>query len=357
MKKLILSVLTVLTMLLVTSPVKANQLNFSVSPVIPENQAQPKLSYFDLLMKAGEKQTVAVDLANSTDKKVTVNVSIANATTNINGVVEYSPNKIKPDKSLKYQLEKLLKGPKQVILQPKSSQKVEFQVTMPAENFTGLIAGGLTFKQEESEVTANKSKANGVTVNNDYQFVIGFLLQQKTDIVAPVLDLTAVKADLTDSRNSILANFENSAAGYLKNMTVSAKVTKKSADKSLYSLTKSDMSMAPNSNFDLPMSLDKQRFEPGTYTYTAVVYGQKSADGQYTYGKDANGQPQHYAYRWTFSQDFTITGKQAQALNAKDVSVSPDYSWIYWLIGLGLILLALLLWFILWKRRKKDDEA
>mgnify|MGYP002233236536 FL=1 len=51
-----------------------------------------------------------------------VEEEIASATTNINGVVEYSPNKIKADSTLKYNLVDYASIPKEVSLQPNSSQ-------------------------------------------------------------------------------------------------------------------------------------------------------------------------------------------------------------------------------------------
>ena len=51
-------------------------------------------------MDQGAKQALHVDLRNDTEKEVAVDVGIASATTNINGVVEYGQNAIKPAKSL-----------------------------------------------------------------------------------------------------------------------------------------------------------------------------------------------------------------------------------------------------------------
>lgn len=52
-------------------PAFANQFNFSVKAILPENQAS-KASYFDILMAPGQEQTLSVELSNSTDKTVTV---------------------------------------------------------------------------------------------------------------------------------------------------------------------------------------------------------------------------------------------------------------------------------------------
>ncbi|WP_317914836.1 WxL protein peptidoglycan domain-containing protein, partial [Carnobacterium maltaromaticum] len=52
--------------------VNASQLKFSVEPVIPENQKDTSHSYFDLMMKPSEQQTLKVHMRNDTDNEVTV---------------------------------------------------------------------------------------------------------------------------------------------------------------------------------------------------------------------------------------------------------------------------------------------
>jgi hypothetical protein len=95
----------------------------------------------------------------------------------------------------------------------------------------------------------------------------------------------------------------------------------------------------------------------GTNTYDTDVYGERNPKGAYVYGTDTEGNPQHYTYHWKFSKDFTISGEDASNLNASDVTLPRNKSWLYWLIGaVILVLLLLLLFFILWKRRKKDEE-
>ncbi|MGV7366176.1 WxL protein host-binding domain-containing protein, partial [Mycobacterium kansasii] len=126
-----------------------------------------------------------------------------------------------------------------------------------------------------------------------------------------------------------------------------------------YKANKEMLQMAPNSNFDYPVSIgDGNKLEAGKYRLSMTVYGQKNNDGKFTY-VDSKGKEQKFDYQWKFTKDFTILGKTASKLNSKDVTVkkTPWYeNWLIWL-GLLLILLALFfLFFILWKRRKKEEE-
>ena len=349
--------------------VNANEFQFSMTPVLPENQAED-VSYFDLLMTPGQKQTVVVMLENSTDKAVTVEASVASATTNINGVVEYSPSKNKKDETLKYDLADYVKMPEEVVLQPKSETKVNVEVTMPTEKFDGVIAGGLTFKQKSSETDGSSTDAKGVSLKNEYSYVEALLLQQTKTKVAPSLSLTEVTPAQVNARNVINANLQNSAMGYLNQMKVAATVTNVDDANMNFTSEKETMQMAPNTNFDYPIAISNQGMldssqpskplKAGTYHLAMDVYGQKDPNGQYVQteknneGKDTEVR---YVYKWHFEKDFTISAQEAKELKAKDVTIKKDNTWIYYLIGAILLaLLALILFFILWKRRKKEDK-
>lgn len=357
LKKIILAITLFILTTLGGYSVKANEFRFSVDPVLPTNQVHSKVGYYDLLLAPGQKQTITMKLSNQTDEMVAVDVSIASATTNINGVVEYSPNSIEPDSSLKYNIKDYTKGPGKVEIPAKTVKEIQVEVTMPDSSFDGLIAGGITFKQDPNQLESNQSDSQGISIQNQYQFVVGLLMQQTDKVVPPVLNMINVIPAQVNYRNVINANFQNSAMGFLRDMAVDAHVTHKGQSDVLYKVQKDSMSMAPNSNFDFPMPLSGERFQPGTYTYEADVYGLKDPKGQYVHGEDAQGNPQHYTYHWKFSKDFTISGSKASDLNAQDVTVQPDNSWIYWLTGvIVLILVILILFFVLWKRRKKEEE-
>lgn len=353
--KIIFTAIFATSLLFLGQSVLANEFNFSVKAIIPENQIN-KSSYFDLLMKAGEKQSLTVELTNSTDKTVVVEEDIASATTNINGVVEYSPNAIKADPSLKYSLTDYAKAPKEISLAPKSVQRVTVDVTMPNAEFKGVMAGGITFKEKENKSKAKDSDEQSVSIVNKYAYVIALLIRQNQEIVTPDLKLNAVTPSQVNYRNVINANLQNPNAGYLNQLQISATVKNKNDTSITYTENKDSMQMAPNTNFDYPISLKGERMKAGNYQLTLTAYGQKNPNGKYV-TKDSAGKEQKYDYKWTFVRDFTIDADTATALNKKDVTVKPDNSWMIWsAIGLILIILLLIILLILWKRRKKEEE-
>ncbi|PQC31517.1 cell surface protein [Enterococcus mundtii] len=359
----------VMTMVIGGNVVQANEFQFSMTPVLPENQAE-EVSYFDLLMTPGQKQTIHVLLDNSTDKVVTVEANVASATTNINGVVEYSPSENEIDKTLKYDLADHVKMPKEVALQPNSQTDVAIEVTMPSETFDGVIAGGLTFKQKSSETDTSSTDKKGVSLKNEFSYVEALLLQQTKTKVAPSLTLNHVAPSQVNARNVINANLQNSEMGYLNQMKVDATVTNVDDPSMTFTSVKEMMQMAPNTNFDYPIAISNQGMldsgnpsqpmKAGTYHLVMDVYGQKDPSGEYVQTeKDAEGKDTdvHYAYKWHFEKDFTISAEKAKELNAKDVTIEKSNTWLYFLIGgILLALLAFILFFILWKRRKKNEE-
>jgi len=334
-------------------PAFANQFNFSVKAILPENQAS-KASYFDLLMTPGQEQTLTVELSNSTDKTVTVEQGLASATTNLNGVVEYSPNKIKPDASLKYNMKDYVKLDKEIVLAPKTTKTVKINAKMPNSAFKGYMAGGLTYKEKSSEEKTTDTK--GISIQNEYAYVVALLMSQSQDKVKPDLKLTKVYPDQVNYRNVINANLQNPTMGYLNQMQLSATVKGLDNPKIEYKSSKEMMQMAPNSNFDYPLSLDGEKLKSGKYQIKMLVHGQKDENGKYLV-KDDKGNETRYRYEWTFIKDFEIAADKARELNKKDVTIKEDNSWMKWLIlALILLLLIFILFFILWKRRKKEED-
>lgn len=95
--------------------------------------------------------------------------------------------------------------------------------------------------------------------------------------------------------------------------------------------------MAPNSNFNYPISLNGEKLKAGKYT---LKLNAQAKEG-----------------KWSFTKDFTISETDAKKYNSQDVSIKKDWTWVYILIGILLILIALfLIFFIIRRNRKKQEE-
>lgn len=112
------TVLAMAAPLVIATGVSANQLTFSVTPVLPDNQIDKTDGFFNLKLDQGASEDLMLHYANNTKQPIEVSTSVAPASTNQNGVVEYGPNTIKPDVSLKYNMKDLVNVPDKVALNP-----------------------------------------------------------------------------------------------------------------------------------------------------------------------------------------------------------------------------------------------
>ena len=90
----------------------------------------------------------------------------------------------------------------------KSVQTVAFHVRMPNERFDGVLAGGITFQEIQTEKDQTETKDQSLSIENEYTYIIALLMQQTLNEVAPNL-LHEVKPDQINARNVILANVQN----------------------------------------------------------------------------------------------------------------------------------------------------
>ncbi|WP_337090057.1 DUF916 and DUF3324 domain-containing protein [Leuconostoc pseudomesenteroides] len=312
----------------------SSAMGMRVSAVLPENQVNKAHTYFDLLVKPNDEQTLVVNLTNTTDKAQTVNTEVSAAKTNINGVAEYGPSNNKLDQSVPFDFGKVAETPKQVEVPANSTKKLEVKIKIPNKTWQGIVAGGITITQAASSSTADTSSKAGVTIRNRYAYAIGVVLQtaDKTDLKEK-LNLAKVSAGQISSRNAVISELHNTTEAYLNGISVTSKVTRQNSKKVIYEAKKSSMQIAPNAVFEYPLSLEGHAFKAGRYTMNMTVKSKKST--------------------WHFTKNFTITNKEAKSLNDKDVTLVHDegFNW-WWLVAIAIVLIAGI--FFWWHRRRKD---
>ena len=318
----------------------ASEFNFAVKTVIPDNQINKKLTYFNLFMEPSQEQTIEIELRNDTDKAVTVLVDINSAITNKSGIVEYGRNDVELDETLRHDMGKIVTTDNEVVVPANENYMLKLTINMPEEEFDGIIAGGIRLKEkvEEENNSSNSNSESGMSIKKEFAYEVAILLRVNENKLTPNLELNDVFPNQINFRNVISANIQNTEAMYMNKMTVEAKVTKKGSTKALYEENKEGMQMAPNSNFHFPISLNGKKMKAGEYTLnlTATSLGET----------------------WTWTKDFKIEKEEAKAFNAADVSIQNDYSWlIYVVIGMGILLVVLIIWMILLKRKNSKEKT
>ncbi|WP_375179751.1 DUF916 and DUF3324 domain-containing protein [Enterococcus rotai] len=340
MNKRIMSLL-VLIIMMGLSPLKVSAqdgtMNFSVAAVIPENQIDKTKTYFDLKMKPGEVQELEVLMNNPLDKDVTVESHANTAITNDNGIVDYSNADPKLDNTLKAPFSVISELEKEITIPAKTSKTLKIKVTMPTEEFDGVILGGLHFTEKETKVK-EKQKDAGVQIKNRFAFAIGVLIRENDAVVKPDLKLGKIQPSQVNYRNVLKANIQNTQAVIIQDMEVDVRVTKKGSKETLVEQKKTGNRMAPNSNFNFGIGWDNKEFKAGKYTMHMNV----------TSGLE----------KWKWSKDFEITSQEAKKLNEEAVELEVDNTKWYIVGGIaGAIVLMLITFgfsqFISKRRRKR----
>ncbi|WP_317913493.1 DUF916 domain-containing protein, partial [Carnobacterium maltaromaticum] len=222
------------------SPVKAAELNFAVTPSIPDNQFDKTKTFFDLLVKSEQEQVIEVQLRNDTDKDVIVEAKINSATTNLNGVVEYGETKTKQDSTLKYNLADLIKVDGEATIPAHGEITLPLKLKMPKESFSGILAGGISFKEKD---TGEKQEADGegIAIQNKYAYIVGIVLRVDPAEIQPDMLLTKVAPAQVNVRNVVNANLQNPTAMFINQLKVSAQVTRQGSKDVLFSSKKENM--------------------------------------------------------------------------------------------------------------------
>lgn len=307
---------------------------FTYKVIYPKNQ-HTEVSYFDLRMKPGQKQTAIIQMSNNSDKEITVDVSLNGTKTNSNGVLENGPSSLEKDSSLKYDFAEIVKGKESVVIPPKQTIDYALDITMPETTFDGIISGGIYMIERDQE----SEKQTGM-IKNKYAYLVGMLLTETDKEIKPDLELNKVYADLKNYRNTIIVDFSNTKPAYLDYMTVDVQVMGEKSDEVLYETKQTKMRMAPNSKINFPVSMNGEKMIPGKYRAHILVTSQAGD-------------------KWEWEQDFVITDEEADKFNQEDVSLLQENR-INWqlivMIILGVLALILIVFVIVRMINKKKND-
>ncbi|MDA9470555.1 DUF916 and DUF3324 domain-containing protein [Enterococcus sp. 5H] len=312
------------------SRVSAGELDFTVTPIFPENQQNKALGYFDLRMKPNQKQFIEVEINNTSDRAITVEMHATTAVTNLNGVIEYKDLEPTLDTSLTYPFQTVAELPESVDLKGNETKKVTIELTMPEEEYNGMILGGLYFKEQGKKET-ELSDQKGMGVRNVFSYVVGVKLTETDLTFQPDLKLLEARGGQVNYHNAFEAQLQNPEAVEMNDLTVTAQVMKQGSSTILYEETREGLRMAPNSNFYYPVPLNGGAFQSGTYDMLVKAHTPEQ--------------------EWELKTSFEITADQAKQINeasVEDIEYGPPY-WLWISIGAGIILVVIVFG-VLWYR-------
>jgi hypothetical protein len=310
-------------------------MEFSTQVILPESQVGNATSYFDILMEPGTEEIIEIEISNLANESITVLLGIATATTDDGGTVFYRHQEGREvDNTLIYSLEDIATIQPSIQLGPKESVRVPITIKMPDEEFDGILAGGISLTQEVDREEMIE-EATGMFIHQ-YFTEIAILLRQNTNSVEPDLLLNHIGASQRNWRNTIIAGLQNPEAMFINNMSVYASITAVGKSDILYEEYIEYMQVAPNSNFNLGIPLNGERFVSGDY----VLRLEANAN---------NGS-------WSFTREFTVTNEEAKAFNETDISIQRLSMWIFVAIGAAIITMAIIIYFIIYNKKSNRNR-
>ncbi len=334
--------------LAITQPVHAaSNAALGVQPVQSTYQRDKNVSYFDLLLKAGQATPLQVKLTNSTSSAIKVDVQATTATSSDSGIVDYTGGSNTPDNTLPHKISDAVQGSKSITVPAKGSATYTATLTMPSTSFSGVMVGGLVF----TPANQSSSTSGKLGVVSKYAYTVAVLARNSNDILAPKLEIGGVTSSRTKQGNQIRAMVRNTNAAFANH--IETITTIKTPSGKTKTLRLADAQMAPNSKLYQAMALGTQ-VTAGNYQVTTTAYWGKSATGTY-----ADGHGNHYQYRTTTNKTVKITQAKADKLTkaaAKVHSGMPKAYIIAIVVGIVLLVLIIFLLIVIFTRRKKSAQ-
>ncbi len=326
-----------------THVVADDNLAVSVNAVLPENQKNKDVTYYDLRMKPNQKQELDFELHNSSNKDQKVLLQINNATTNDVGGIDYSDRggKVKRDESLKVALTDVAEVPKEVTVKAKSTKVIKIKLTMPKEEFKGEILGGIRVTSPDEDLKKEDTQKGGMQIKNKVAYTVGISLTESDKKMNADLKLLKVFPGQTAGRNVIKAKVQNTAPTILEEIKYEASITQKGKTEVLHKTSAEQYRFAPNSNFNFDIDWENKPFEAGSYTLKMKVESKET--GQ----------------KWDWNKDFAITRQEAKKLNDKAIELDKDNKLLYIIIGLliAIIIILIILVIFIKKKNKKNRKS
>lgn len=330
---LFLSILSIILNLSSISVEAEESIDFSVKPQMVDSQIGDNNSYFNLRSFSGKKEELPIKITNHADTTSEYIVSVNSATTNMNGIINYSQPNVKQIET-KHQFSDLVEKREQTVSITSGAEKIVYiAITTPKTSFDGVILGGITIaKKQDNKQTSKKM------IKNEFQYAIAVQISENDKEITPKLEGGAVQLTQINKRNAIQMAVKNPQPKVMKQVEGTFTITKKGHKKPIVQEKRNTMSFAPNSEFSLFTMLNN-KFKSGDYTYTLELV---NAEGT-----------------WTFSKDFSIDSKEASRLNKKSVDKASEHSsslYIIVIMGIIIFLLLLVLSYTLWKFQKVKKE-
>lgn len=306
---------------------QSNNVGFSVSPHYNSNQNKES-NFFDLTVSPNSKEEIGVTVTNTSQKSAIYNIKINQASTNINGVIDYTDPKGLMS-HVPFELDKQSDYQKSIQLSAGESKQIPITIAIPEVSFKGEILGGITVTKEIPP------KSKQPQLMNQYSYVLGLRLREGEENEERSLSAGEVKPVVTFGKNGVTMPIVNDRANAMGHLQV-VSILKREGE-IIKNDTYKEREIAPNSVYPYSLNWDKKDYIPGNYQLRVTV-----TDAQ--------------SNKWVFNKSFTLSAKEVSKIKSASIHpVSNDFGWLWLIVGLFLLIIIALIIYIFKNRRKEEQ--
>ncbi|KRL13372.1 cell surface protein [Schleiferilactobacillus perolens DSM 12744] len=274
---------------MVAAATKVPKKAYSVTAILPGNQVDKQLNYWQLHLSPKQVQSLQLQVANIGREAITVRVQANNGTTDANPQIIYSQSAstIYPKPATSFASMVIGEREQAVTLAPGAVKILTFRIRAPADHFSGMILGGL---YATADVTTTATQVRQIVA---YQRSV--VLQGK-DInqVRPKIQFGAAKPVAEAGRFVLYLATRNTAPMYAYALTNKLTIYRQDTGKRVVHTSGTDGKIAPHSRFNWQFLIPK--LAAGSYEMRLVIAGNNVA-------------------RRTVIRHFTIEPVQVQAVS------------------------------------------
>lgn len=190
-----------------------DSVGFSVFPNYSETQ-QKESSFFDLLVTPGSEQTISITVSNTSEEVSNYEIKVIQASTNKNGVIDYSDPKGQLSKKVPMNLDDQATYKKKFQLSPGEFKEVPIKLCVPLTPFRGEVLGGVNVSKEISEKNTQSQLVN------QYSYVIGLRLREGAENPERHLESGDAKPDVSFGQTGVTVPIINNQAIAMGQLTV-----------------------------------------------------------------------------------------------------------------------------------------
>ncbi|WP_051552804.1 DUF916 and DUF3324 domain-containing protein [Latilactobacillus fuchuensis] len=297
-------------------------MDFEVQMVPANSQVNRENHFFDLGLDEGQKETIQVKLRNFGNKTIKVQSSLNNAITQIGGGIIYRPTEvgiIRETQQTLMDVAAIKKADQTITIEPNAEKIVSATVKMPEGQTNGMIYGAWHFIEY-----GKKDSGKNSSISGNYAYNIGVMLRGQNYKVYPELKYQTVEPIVKNGHPALGIQLNNVKAMAIKNAQVKAVIYRQGLFKSKRVYQTTNVDVAPNSEFTVPISWGYDQMKPGKYTVDVAVNGKSYWN--------------LLPMTWHFKKTITVNSQQANKINKESIQ-KPANKWAYVATASGVLML------------------